>query len=163
MHFDDRLATVLRSRVSGLATARIQYRQLLDLLGTMPVEAQGPPIDAACDRLGELGQAIAASDRAAILREPGIRLRNPRLIALLSDGEAAVAAATIDKAQLSEDEWIDLAPALPVSARSLVRQRRDLGPRAVALFDPVAATSFIVSNSRSSSDKLDRGFQTHRR
>jgi cytochrome c-type biogenesis protein CcsB len=37
MYFDDRLATVLRSRASGPATARILYRQLLDLLGTMPV------------------------------------------------------------------------------------------------------------------------------
>lgn len=135
MHFDDRLATVLRSRASGLVTARIQYRQLLDLLGTMPVEAQGSQIDAACDRLSELGNAIGSAERATMLREPGIRLRNPRLVALLADGEAAVAAATIDKAQLSENEWIDLAPALPVAARGLVRQRRDLGPRAEALFD----------------------------
>jgi two-component system OmpR family sensor kinase len=135
MHVDDRLATVLRTRASGLATARIQYRQLLDLLGTMPVETHGSLIDAACDRLGELGKAIGSGDRASMLREPGIRLRNPRLIALLAGGEPAVAAATIDTAQLSQDEWIDLAPALPAAARGLVRQRRDLGPRAEALFD----------------------------
>ena len=135
MHFDDRLATVLRSRVSGDATARIQYRQLLDLLGTLPVEAQGDQIDAACDRLGDLGQIIATSDRAAMLREPGMRLRNPRLLALLASGEAAVAAAAIERAQLEEDEWIDLAPALPPATRPLVRQRRDLGLRANALFD----------------------------
>ena len=42
MHFDDRLATVLRSAPSGEAMARVQYRQLLDLLGTLPVEAEGP-------------------------------------------------------------------------------------------------------------------------
>ena len=135
MHFDDRLATVLRSRASGPATGRILYRQLLDLLGTMPVDAQGPQIDAACDRLGELGGEISSADRAKMLRDPGMRLRNPRLVALLADGEASVAAAAIDKAQLSEDEWIDLAPALPVAARGFVRQRRDLGPRAEGLFD----------------------------
>ena len=39
MHFDDRLATVLRTRADGAATARIQLRQLYDLLGTLPVEA----------------------------------------------------------------------------------------------------------------------------
>ena len=140
MHFDDRLATVLRARSSGLATARIQYRQLLDLLGTMPVDAQGPQIDAACDRLGELGNVIASSDRAAMLREPGMRLRNPRLVALLAGGEAVVAAAAIQRAQLDEDEWIDLAPALPAAARGTVRQRRDLGPRAEALFDRLGMT-----------------------
>jgi two-component system OmpR family sensor kinase len=135
MHFDDRLATVLRTRASGLATARIQFRQLLDLLGTMPIQVQGPQIDAACDRLEELGKAISSPERAAMLREPGIRLRNPRLISLLAHGEPSVAAATLEKAQLSEDEWIDLAPALPLALRSQVRQRRDLGPRAEALFD----------------------------
>ncbi len=135
MHFDDRLATVLRQSAGGGATARIQYKQLLDLLGTLPVEAQGPAIDAACKRLGELKQAIGASERAAMLRDPGLRLRNPRLVSLLAADEPAVAAAAIERAQLREEEWIDLAPALPLGALSLVRQRRDLGPRAANLFD----------------------------
>ena len=134
MHFDDRLATVLRSRSSGATMARIQYRQLLDLLGTLPVEAEGAQVDAACDRLGELAGAIPAAERAAMLREPGMRLRNPRLVALLAGGEPAVAAATIAAAQLGEEEWLDLAPALPPGARALVGQRRDMGPRAAALF-----------------------------
>lgn len=134
MHFDDRLATVLRSRGGGTSMARIQYRQLLDLLGTLPVEAEGPQIDAACDRLGELATAIPASERSAILREPGMRLRNIRLVSLLAAGEPAVAAATIEMASLGEEEWIDLAPALPPAARSLVGRRRDIGPRAAALF-----------------------------
>ena len=134
MHFDDRLATVLRSRASGEAMARVQYRQLLDLLGTLPVEAEGPQIDAACDRLGELASAIPAAARAAMLREPGMRLRSPRLVAMLAGGEPTVAAATIAAARLGEEEWIDLAPALPPSARALIGQRRDVGPRAAALF-----------------------------
>jgi two-component system, OmpR family, sensor kinase len=140
MHFDDRLATVLRSPVSGAATARIQYRQLLDLLGTMPVETQGVQFDAACDRIGDLGTMIAPSDRAAMLREPGVRLRNPQLLALLAGGETAVAAAAIERAQLGEDEWIDLAPALPPAAGAMVRQRRDLGPRAISLFNRLGMT-----------------------
>ena len=135
MHFDDRLATVLRQRASGAVTARIQYRQLLDLLGTLPIETQGPQIDAACDRLGELAKSIDPADRAAMLRDPGLRLRNPLLVALLASAEPVVAAAAISQARLSEDEWVDLAPALPVAARGLVRERRDLGPRAEALFE----------------------------
>lgn len=135
MHFDDRLATVLRQRAGGAVTARIQYRQLLDLLGTLPIETQGPQIDAACDRLGELAKSIDPADRAAMLRDPGLRLRNPLLVALLASAEPVVAAAAISQARLSEDEWVDLAPALPVAARGLVRERRDLGPRAEALFE----------------------------
>ena len=33
MHFDDRLATVLRHRAAGERAAKTQFRQLLDLLG----------------------------------------------------------------------------------------------------------------------------------
>lgn len=134
MHFDDRLATVLRSRGGGASMARIQYRQLLDLLGTMPVEAEGPQIDAACDRLGELAGVIPPSERSAMLREPGMRLRNIRLVSLLVASEPSLAAAAIETANLSEEEWIDLAPALPPAARSLVGQRGNIGPRAAALF-----------------------------
>ena len=36
MHFDDRLATVLRHRAAGERAARTQFRQLLDLLGERP-------------------------------------------------------------------------------------------------------------------------------
>lgn len=140
MYFDDRLATVLRQRGSSGAMARIQYRQLLDLLGSLPVVAQGPQIDAACERLGELAASIDAADRAAMLRDPGLRLRNPLLVALLASAEPVVAAAAIGHAQLTEDEWVDLAPGLPVTARGLLRERRDLGPAAESLFERLGMT-----------------------
>ncbi len=128
MLFDDRLGTVLRQRTGGDSVARIQYRQLLDLLGTMPSEARGPQIDAAYDRLVEFSAAIPAYTRAAMLREPGLRLRSPRLVALLAEAEPQVAAAAIQRAELSAEQWLDLAPALPVHVRGVMRSRRDLGP-----------------------------------
>lgn len=128
MHFDDRLGTVLRQRTGGEAVARIQYRQLLDLLGTMPSEAQGPQMDAAYARLAELSAAIPAFARAAMLREPGLRLRSPRLVAVLAEGEPQVGAAAIQRAELEAEQWLDLAPALPAHARGVMRSRRDLGP-----------------------------------
>ncbi len=128
MHFDDRLATVLRFRADGAVTSRIQLRQLLDLLGTLPSEAHGAQIDAAYDRLTDLAPGIAAADRAAMLGEPGLRLRSPRLVSALAATEPSIASAAIAKAEMSEEQWLDLIPALPIPARSFVRQRRDLGP-----------------------------------
>ncbi len=135
MHFDDRLATVLRVRADGPALARIQHRQLLDLLGTQPDEREGPQVDAAFTRLGELANRIPAAERAAMMSEPGIRLRSPRLVAALASDAAPVAQAAVRQAQLSDEQWLDLIPALPVTARGVVRHRRDLGPRASALLD----------------------------
>ena len=126
MHFDDRLSTVLRMRADGAGLQRIQFRQLLDLLGTSPAEARGDQLDAAYDRLAESAGLIAPLDRAEMLRDPALRLRSPRLVAALSSGEPQVAATTLQRAQLSREQWLDLIPALPPAARPALRQRSDL-------------------------------------
>lgn len=132
MHYDDRLATVLRLRTVGAAVARVQYRQLIDLLGTLPSDARSEQVDAAYLRLHELSEMIPAAERAAMLEERGLRLRAPRLVAALAEAEPDVASAAMRKAQLTEDEWLDLIPALPVQARGSVRHRRQLGERVEA-------------------------------
>jgi signal transduction histidine kinase len=126
MHFDDRLATVLRMRAEGDGLRRIQFRQLLDLLGTLPPEAHGDLVDAAYDRLAQVGGAIAPAERVAMLRDPALRLRSPRLVALLSASDPAVAEVTLARAQLSSEQWLDLVPALAPTSRSALRQRGDM-------------------------------------
>lgn len=128
MHFDDRLATVLRLNGASPAIARIQYRQLVDLLGAATDAADSPALDLAFERLVQLGAKVPAAARATILGEAGLRLRNPRLVALLTQGEPAVAEAAIARADLTIEQWLDLAPALPLHARGAMRVRRDLGP-----------------------------------
>lgn len=128
MHFDDRLATVLRLRAQGTALARIQYRQLLDLLGTQPSDARSDSIEAAYQRLAELSAMIPAPERATILRDKAMRLRSPRLVAALSATEPVLAGAAIDTARLEPAEWTDLLPALPPTARARLGSRSDLVP-----------------------------------
>lgn len=129
MHFDDRLGTVLRLNAQGDGLRRIQMRQLLDLLGTMPADIQGAQVDAAYSRIAELSKGIAPAERVTMLRDAGLRLRSPRLVAALAESEAEVASAAISRAELSEEQWLDLIPALPLAARGHVRRRRDLGPQ----------------------------------
>lgn len=169
MHFDDRLATVLRSDVGGDRAARTQFRQLLDLLGAARAEDAGLPaatyralaqqveglsrqeMDAqllhpalerrdhklltflAYHRISELSGVIPAEERSRIIREPGLRLRNRRLVAFLADGDAKPAAAVVATARLTEDDWLALVPQLPVMARGFLRHRRDLPPSVKAL------------------------------
>lgn len=128
MHFDDRLGTVLRLRAGSGAVRRIQFRQLLDLLGTSPAQTRGEQLDAAYVRLGELAKEIPAAERAAMIGDAGLRLRSPRLVAALAEGEPAVSAAALQRARLSDDQWLDLLPALPPSSRPNLRLRRDLSP-----------------------------------
>jgi hypothetical protein len=129
MHFDDRLETVLRLPVNSKALARAQYRQLLDIIGSAQGNTEGPQIDSAYRKLAELAVTIPADERAEMLHPSLSRLRNPRLLAVLADGEPSIASAAIGTARLSEDDWLALIPALPVRARGILRHRRGLGPQ----------------------------------
>jgi hypothetical protein len=135
MHFDDRLATVLRLPTTGDALARIQYRQLVDLLGRLPDDAHSEMIEAGLARIAELGDRIPARDRARLLRQPLQPITNPRLVALLAAAEPDAASAAIASARLDEAQWLKLIPELPVRARGILRHRRDLEPRVEALLE----------------------------
>ncbi|MGF7152437.1 histidine kinase [Novosphingobium gossypii] len=143
MHFDDRLATVLRLPPSGGALARVQFRQLVDILGHAPESAANDADDAARSdsteaafaRLAQLGRVIPPADRARLLRTPLQPMTNPRLLAWLAEAEPDVACAGIAAAQLDDAGWLSLIPRLPVRARGILRHRRDLSPAVEALLD----------------------------
>jgi signal transduction histidine kinase len=126
MHFDDRLATVLRHRAAGERAAKTQFRQLLDLLGNRRSARDESMLAAAWLRLAALGESIEPADRAAMVREPGLRFRNPELALHLAEDEPEVAAAALAVAQLSVDDWEALIPRLPIRARGFLRLRRDM-------------------------------------
>ncbi|MBC2668626.1 HAMP domain-containing histidine kinase [Novosphingobium piscinae] len=139
MYVDDRLATVLAVSATGENQARVQFRQLVDLLGTLPADGRGPLVDAAMLRLAELGRRLSAEDRAVALDRTGVRLRNPRLVAELACDHPRVGAAAVRNARLSEEQWLDILPALPPGMRGLLRQRPDLGPALAERLDQLGA------------------------
>ena len=135
MHFDDRLATVLRHRAAGEAAARTQFRQLLDLLGAHREGRDESLRAAAWLRLGALGEMIPSRERAAMIAERGWRFRNPELAAHLAEDEPDVAAAALARADLDESDWAALIPTLPIRARGFLRLRKDLPPQAERVLD----------------------------
>ena len=145
MQFDDRLATVLRTRIGGAAGERTQFRQLLDLLGTSSPRTGG---DAAFARLDELRSRISADEQASIMREPGLRLRNPRLIEFLVNGPAKTAAAALAAARMAETHWEVLIPRLSITARGLLRHRRDLPRGAMRQLKRLGVGDLVLSDDR---------------
>ncbi|HUD27529.1 MAG TPA: sensor histidine kinase [Novosphingobium sp.] len=136
MHFDDRLATVLRLPPSGDGLARVQFRQLVDILGRAPESAGfSETMEAGYARLEALGRQIPTADRARLLRQPLQPMTSPRLLAWLAEGEPDVACAAIRAARLDDAAWLALIPSLPVRARGILRHRRDLPPAVEALLD----------------------------
>ncbi|MGC1269630.1 MAG: histidine kinase dimerization/phospho-acceptor domain-containing protein [Croceibacterium sp.] len=148
VQFDDRLHTVLHSRADSPGLARTQYRQLLDLLGSQQGETSptlAPSMaEAGYARLQQLADELPATVQSAILREPGLRLRNPALIARLALGEPQAAAAAMATARLSDDEWLNLIPSLPLVARGFLRHRRDLPPGARATLQRLGVQDLVL-------------------
>lgn len=129
MQFDDRLSTVLRKRAGSEAAARTQFRQLLDLLGSSEANLAPQLNFEAGSRLAELTDQIPPEVQTRILREPGLRLRNPELVEALTWCEPKVSASTMAMAQLREEDWLAIIPRLPTTARGFLRHRRDLPAR----------------------------------
>lgn len=135
MHFDDRLATVLRHRAAGERAAKTQFRQLIDLLGERPQAGDRALKAASYLRLIALAEMISVQDRANIVSESGWRFRNPELVRWFGQAHPTVAAAALYRAQLTGPEWEDLIPRLPIRARGFLRHRRDLPEAAVRVLD----------------------------
>ncbi len=112
MKLDDRLRTVLGVAADGERAALAQYRQLVDLLGSGGTVADGQLVASAFLRLSVLSRRLPAAERIAILREPGLRLRTPSLVAQLCEGDVAVAQAAIDSAELDAEGWDAVTPML---------------------------------------------------
>lgn len=144
MLFDDRLATVLRQPARSEAGARTQYRQLLDLLGSLPETHDGPMAEAGYDRLAELASELPPTVQSAILRAPGLRLRNRALVAFLAGGEPQVAAAALATASLSEGAWLYLIPRLSLTARGFLRHRRNLPFSARQVLDRLGVRDLVL-------------------
>ena len=144
MYFDDRLATVLRTGIGGDRALRTQFRQLLDLLGTLPDGADGPLVDAAFARLALLSGELPAALRGNMIREPGLRLVSARLIATLATQEIEVASAAMAAARLPDSAWQALIPNLPLTARGFLRHRRDLGDGANAVLQQLGVIDMVL-------------------
>ncbi|MBX7460919.1 sensor histidine kinase [Qipengyuania huizhouensis] len=144
MHFDDRLATVLRLRATGERAAKTQFRQLIDLLGERP-QAGDPALKAAAYlRLIALGEMIPVKIRTALVGESGWRFRNPELVKWFGGAHPHVAAAALYRAQLTAPEWAELIPKLPIRARGFLRHRRDLPPEAVKVLDRLGVSDWAL-------------------
>lgn len=140
MHFDDRLATVLRNRAGGERAARTQFRQLIDLLGERPQAGDRALKAAAYLRLIALGEMIPVKDRTKIVGESGWRFRNPELVKWFGEAHPHIAAAALHRAQLTAQEWEDIIPKLPIRTRGFLRHRRDLPPEAERVLDALGVS-----------------------
>lgn len=150
MIVDDRLETVLRTNAAGKLAGRTQLRQLVDLVGAVPLSQWSERHAAALDRIDSLAEAMPDEECAAILR--GTSHRSAVLVYHFAQGGPRIASAIIASARLPEEDWIALIPRLPTTARGFLRHRSDLGERVRDVLARLGVNDFLLPEPESEVD-----------
>lgn len=142
MIVDDRLETVLRTNVAGKTAGRTQLRQLVDLLGIVPLAQWNGRHAAALQRVDSLAAQLSDEECAAVLR--GVPHRSAVLVYHFAQKAPRTASAAIASARLTDEDWLALIPRLPTTARGFVRHRSDLGAPVRKLLSQLGVDDFLL-------------------
>ena len=137
MRFDDRLLTLMRYPTPDVGAKAAVWTQIVDVMA-QDRNSLSPELRAtALSKLDELRGDVPDRRRLACAVSIAGRALAVDLVALFAADIPAVAAPILTRAQLSDAQWADLLPTLPMPSRALLRERRDLSPfadRALASF-----------------------------
>ena len=128
MRFDDRLETSLRFAGDTNENPLVRWRQLIDILSQNPEHFPKDHVVKALIEARMLLPQVTLENRLASVNSLTGRIRSAPLVQFLAADAPSVAAATVFGADLSDSEWSEIVPALPVRARGFLRNRSDLGP-----------------------------------
>ncbi len=139
MRFDDRLETTLKQATGSEREIAGCWRQIIDILSQNPQNFPVDHVAAGLLQVRLLLPQIKLEERIASVASLSGRIRSAPLVQLLAADVPAVASSAIMGAKLSDAQWADMVPNLPIRARGFLRNRADLGPltrRMLAIWSP---------------------------
>jgi His Kinase A (phospho-acceptor) domain len=147
LRFDDRLETALRQATGSEREVMSNWRQLIDILSQNPQNFPYGLVATGLTQARRLLPQTILSERLASVRSLSGRILSPPLVQLLAFDVASVASAAIMGAHLSDQQWADLIPQLPVRARGFLRNRNDLGPLARRTLAIWSSADFVLTDN----------------
>jgi His Kinase A (phospho-acceptor) domain len=127
LRFDDRLETALRQADQDDVSIASKWQQLVDLLAQNPAEFDVNYVASGLLQARRLLPIVPLATRVECVTALAGRIKSAPLVQLLAGDAPPVAAAAIAGATLSDREWADIIPQLPVRARGFLRNRNDIG------------------------------------
>ncbi len=146
MRFDDRLATTLRHNLDSGASASIRWQQLIDILSQNPQNFDPETVADGLLQARRLLPHTNAAERLSSVTSLTGRIQSAPLVQLLAADLAPISAAAIAGARLSDLQWSDIVPHLPVRARGFLRNRDDLGPLTRRALWVWSSADFVLPN-----------------
>lgn len=154
MRFDDRLKTALLQPRQNGARANIQWAQLIDLLSQNPTSHDINIIADGLHRLRELMMIVPEESRISGVQLVMGRLQSIPLLQLLAGDTPMVALSAIRGAKFSDEQWSKIIPLLPTRSRGFLRNRDDLGPKAMQSLAVWASADFILPSLNASNNNI---------
>jgi len=152
LRIDDRLQTALRSVAAAEDVGSLgSWRQLIDILAQHPASHSPETVAEGLITAFRLGRKLTVEQREAGVMALTGRLRSPALLQLLAGDVPQVAAAAIRAADLSDQDWSELIPELPVRARGFLRVKGGLGPKTRLALSTWAGADFRLAAAPASS------------
>ena len=152
MRFDDRLQTSLRHAADDNISVTIRWRQLIDILSQNPKHFPEEVVKNGLLQARRLLPHTKPAQRLASVKSLSGRIKSAPLVQLLAADLAPIAAATIEGARLTDQQWADIIPQLPIRARGFLRNRSDLGPRARKALLVWSGADFVLPSPASQAE-----------
>jgi signal transduction histidine kinase len=144
VRFDDRLATVLRFD-PGTAQGRAAiWRQMIDMLAQSGHVMTEAAVARGLSALTILRDQVPVETRMISVRAVAARCRSAPLAVFLAHETPAIAVAFLDRAILTEDQWLAILPELGPLGRSRLRGRDDLPQSVTRALDAFGTTDFAL-------------------
>jgi hypothetical protein len=121
-----------------------KWRQLVDLLAQRRDRRTSEQVEAALCFLREHRDEVDPATRKEAAVALSGRSVSPFLLRFFGEDHPSVAIPLVSSARLSPDEWIDLLPSMSVTARALLRHRRDLHPEVAKALAAFGSSDFVL-------------------
>ena len=146
MRFDDRLETTLRQSTESKQEIASSWRQLIDILSQNPQNFPVEHVAAGLLQARNLLPLTTVEERISTIASLNGRIQSAPLVQLLAADVPAVAASAIMGARLSDEQWAEIVPRLPIRARGFLRNRSDLGPLTKRTLAIWSSADFVLPN-----------------
>ncbi len=160
MRFDDRLETSLRFAGDTNENPLVRWRQLIDILSQNPTHFPNELIVKGLHEARTLLPQIKVEDRLASVKSLTGRIRSAPLVQFLSADAPPVASAAVSGANLSDMEWAEIVPALPIRARGFLRNRSDLGPITQRTLRIWSSADFVLTKTAENKTEMSENLAT---
>ncbi len=159
MRIDDRLETALRNfddvtpqSMSG------QWHQLIDILAQNPRNFQAHEVAAGLTQLHKNSAHVPVKERIACLKALHKGINSAPLVLMLSLDEPRIAALALERANLSDEDWVEIIPRLNSRGRGFLRPRKDLGAAAAQALTVFSSGDFLLPHfsANASATALDK-------